>query len=121
MVEVKAKTHLIVTDVHNEFYIEWTGKIADTNPKFKDGKPIFVVIGGEGRMEVNTTDMKRIEKCAKLMAHPRGRGAVSTDKVRIFIKEVDGKETLIGSLTHNRVKQYAPMYDVIGYKDTYSN
>lgn len=109
--EVIIKTHLICTDVHEEYHIKWCGTIANTQPKFQDNKPIFVVVGKGGRMEVNTTDMKRVEKCAKLVTAPKGRAAVTTDTARIFIKEVDGKETLLGVLTHNHVKEYAAMYD----------
>lgn len=115
MVEIKAKTHLIVIDVHNEYYIQWNGKIANTKPKFKDNKPIFIIVGGNGRTEVATVDMEYIKKCAKLMSKPRGRGAISSDTVRIFIKEENGEETLLGRLIHNRVKQFAPMYDTVGY------
>lgn len=119
MRKIIEKTHLIVTDVQNKYYINWCGKIADTKPFFKNGKPIFIVIGSKGtkgRIELNTTSMKQIEKSAKLMTVPHGRGAVATDSARIFIKEADGGEKLIGILTHNRVKSYAPMYDVIGYE-----
>lgn len=45
------------------------------------------------------------------------RQAVTTDKARIYIVEEDGKETLIGVLTHNNVKQYAPMFDPVGYRN----
>lgn len=116
MEEVKLKTHLIITDVHEEYHIEWTGKIAEARPKFKNGKPIFIVIGGNGRVELNTVDMKFIEKTAKLMTAPKGRSGVTTDKAKIFIKEEDGKEKLLGTVTHNHVKTYAPMYDKIGYE-----
>ena len=40
MEEVMLKTHLIITDIHNEYHIKWCGKIKDTKPKFKNGKPI---------------------------------------------------------------------------------
>lgn len=110
------KTHLIVTDVHEEYSIKWCGRMLDCKPQFKNGKPIFVVVGGGGRMELNTTDMKRIEKCAKMVTRPRGRQAVSTDSARIFVKEEDDSEKLIGILIHNHVKTYAPMYDRVGYR-----
>lgn len=120
MREIKAKTHLIVTDVHDEYYIDWCGKIADTKPKFQNGKPIFIIVGSKGsngRIEVNTTDIKYIERCAKSLTIPRGRGAVTSDNVRIFIKEESGKEKLIGIVTHSRVKSFAPMYDMVGYEE----
>lgn len=116
MDEILIKTHLIVKDVHEEYHIKWIGKILDAKPKFKNGKPIFAIVGGGGRMELNTTDMARIEKCAKLCTRPRGRSAVTTDTARIFIVEEDDNEKLIGILTHDHVKQYAPMYDKINYR-----
>lgn len=111
---INVKTHLICTDVHDEYRVEWCGKIADTRPKFKDGKPIFVIVGSSAassRMEVNTTDMNRLIKCCKLMTQPKGRAAVTSDKARIFIKEESGKETLIGVVFQSHIKQFAPMYD----------
>ena len=117
MEEVLIKSHLIVTDIHSEYHIDWCGRIIDTKPQFKNGKPIFVIVGGNGRMELNTTDMTRVEKCAKLCTKPRGRSAVSTDTARIFIKEEDDSETLLGVVTHNRVKTFAPMYDKVGYRN----
>ena len=32
MQEVMLKTHLIVTDVHEEYFVDWCGKIANTKP-----------------------------------------------------------------------------------------
>ena len=117
--EINIKSHLIVTDVHEEYSIKWCGKIKDTKPIFKNGKPIFVVVGTKGRIELNTTDMKRIENCAKLLTRPKGRSAITTDTARIYIKEEDeeedDKETLLGVLTHNHVKTYAQMYDKVRY------
>lgn len=115
MEEKRVKTHLVITDIHDEYHVDWFGKIAETKPKIKNGKPIFVIIGSKSRMELNTVDIKRIEKCAKKMTHPKGREAVTTDEARIFIKEEDGKEKLIGVVTHNHVKEFAPMYDKIKF------
>lgn len=117
MEEVLIKSHLIVTDVHEEYNIKWIGKILDTKPKFKNGKPIFVIVGGKGRTELNTTDMSRIEKCAKMYTQPKGRSAITTDTARIYIVEENGEEKLLGVLTHNHVKTFAPMYDKVGWKD----
>ena len=111
MQEVMLKTHLIVTDVHEEYHIDWCGKIANTKPLFKDNKPIFIIIGSESRMELNTIDFKQIEECAKSMTHPRGRQAITTDIARIYIKEENGKETFLGEVIHNHVKKYQQMYD----------
>lgn len=116
MEEVLVKTHLIVTDVHNEYHINWCGKVADAKPKFKNGKPIFAIVGGGCRIELNTTDMTRIEKCAKMCTQPKGRQAVTTDTARIYIVEEDDNEKLLGVLTHNHIKTYAPMYDRIGWQ-----
>ena len=41
MEEVSIKTHLIVTEIHEEYHIDWCGKIMNANPKFKNNKPIF--------------------------------------------------------------------------------
>lgn len=116
MQEVLVKTHLIITDVHEEYDMNWCGKIIDAKPRFVDNKPVFVIIGSTSRMELNTTDMKRIEDCAKLMTHPRGRAAITKDVARIYIKEVDGNEKLLGVLTHKHVKSFAPMFDKVGYR-----
>ena len=116
MQEIKIKTHLIVTDVHDEFNIKWCGKIVDTNPVLRNGLPIFILISSESRDELNTINIKHIENCAKRLTCPKGRSAVSTDKTYIYIKEVSGKDTLIGVVTHNRIKSFAPMYDSVGYR-----
>ena len=117
MDEVLIKSHLIVTDVHDEYHIKWLDKIIDTKPQFKNNKPIFIVTGGGGRMELNTTDMARIEHCAKLCTRPKGRSAVTTDTARIYILGEDDTEKLIGVLTHDHVKTYSQMYDRVGYRD----
>lgn len=115
MDEALIKTHLIISDIHEEYDMRWCGKILNTKPKFKNGKPIFIIVGSEGRMEINTTDMARLEKCAKLLTRPRGRAAITSDTARIFIQEEDGNEVLLGILTHNHVKTYQQMYDKVGY------
>ena len=116
MEETKIFSHLIVTDVHDEYDIKWIGKILEAKPQLKNNKPIFVVVGSGGRMELNTTDMNRIEKCAKRLTCPKGRSAVTSDTARIFIKEVNDNEKLLGVLTHRHIKSYAPMYDDVGYR-----
>ena len=93
--------------------MNWCGKILNTKPIVKDGKPIFVIIGTRGRMEVNTLDIERLEKCAKLLTQPCGRSAITTDIARIYILEENDKQTLMGVLTHNHVKTFVPMYDKI--------
>ncbi len=116
MSEVLLKTHLIVTSIHEEYDINWCGKILDAKPKFKNDKPIFIIVGGGGRMEINTIDIKRVEKCAKLVTAPKGRQSITTDTARIFILEEDDNEKLLGILTHRHIKDYAPMYDKVEFE-----
>lgn len=116
MEETKIFSHLIVSDIHDEYNIKWIGKILEAKPQLKNNKPIFVIVGGGGRMELNTTDMDRIERCAKRLTCPKGRSAVTSDTARIFIKEVDDNEKLLGVLTHRHIKTFSPMYDKVGYR-----
>ena len=58
MQEVMIKTHLIVTDVHEEYFVDWCGRIADAKPLLVNGMPVFIIIGTGGRAELNTIDMK---------------------------------------------------------------
>ena len=113
MEEKLVKTHLIVTDIENNYSIKWIKTIKETRPIFKNDRFVFVVVGGNGRMEVNTNDITRVEKYAKTMSYPKGRTAVTSDVVRILIKQEDESEVLIGLLTHNRIKTFAPMFDKI--------
>lgn len=116
MIETSVLTHLIVTNICNKYYIEWCGKIADTKPKFINGKPLFIIISSESRVELNTTDMIELERRAKLITEPRGRGAVSTDTAHIYIREENGHDKLLGRVIHDRVKTYAPMFDKVWYE-----
>ena len=116
MEEVLIKSHLIVTDVHDEYDINWCGKIIGTKPKLKNGMPIFMAVGTRGRMEINTTDMKRVEKCAKLLTQPKGRSSVTTDTSRIYIVEENGNEKILAVVTHSHIKEFAPMFDPVGVK-----
>lgn len=111
MQEVKLKTHLIVTDVHEEYSIKWCNSIANTKPLFKNDKLVFIIIGSKERMELNTIDIKMVEENAKRLTHPRGRKAVTTDTAYIYLKEENGHEALIGKVIHNHVKKYQQMYD----------
>ena len=113
MEEVMVKTHFIITDIHDEYHMNWCGKIADAKPVLVEDLPIFVIIGAGGRLELNTINMKYIEQSAKLLTRPRGRSAVTTDTARIYIKEVDGNEFLLGVLTHKNVKTFSPMHDKV--------
>lgn len=115
MQEVMVKTHLIVTDVHEEYYIDWCGKIKDVKPKLHNGYPRFILISGTDRLELDTIDIRRVEECAKMITAPRGRQAITTDTTRIYIEEEDGQR-LMGTVTHNHIKQYQQMYDPV-YKN----
>ena len=116
MQEVLVKTHLIITDIHDEYNMNWCGKIVEAKPLLKNGLPIFIIIGSNRRVELNTADINQLEKNAKLLTQPKGRSSVSTDVARIYIKEIDGNEMLLGTLTHKNVKTFAPMFDKVGYK-----
>ena len=115
MQEVSVKTHLIITDIHDEYEMNWCGKIIGANPLLKDGLPVFAVIGSKGRTELNTIDMNRIERAAKSLTRASGKSSVSIDTARVYLKEVDGTETLMGVLTHKNIKTFAPMFDKVGY------
>ena len=116
MQEVMIKTHLIITDIHEEYYMNWCGKIAETKPLLKNGMPMFIIIGSQGRIELNTISIKQLEDNAKLVTYPKGRSAITSDSSYIYIKEENGNEKLIGILTHKRVKTFAPMYHKVGYR-----
>jgi hypothetical protein len=114
MEEVMVKTHLIITDIHDEYHMNWCGKIVEAKPLLKNGLPLFIIIGTKGRLELNTIDMKHLERSAKLLTRPKGRSAITTDTARIYIKEIGGNEMLMGVLTHKNVKTFAPMFDKVG-------
>lgn len=117
MQEIKVKTHLIITDIHNEYHMNWCGKFIDAKPLLDDrGLPKFIIVGSKSRVEINTIDMAYLERLCKKMTYPKGRSAVSKDSVRIYLREVDGNDKLMGVLTHRRVKEFAPMYDTMGYR-----
>ena len=115
MEEIALKTHLIITDIHDEYHMNWCGKIAEANPLLINGLPLIVIIGTRGRVELNTIDMKWIEHNAKILTRPKGRSAVSVDTSRIYIKEIDGNEMLLGVMTHKNIKTFAPMHDKVGF------
>ena len=50
MEEVMVKTHLIITDIHDEYQINWCGKIAEAKHLLKNGFPLFIIIGTKGRL-----------------------------------------------------------------------
>lgn len=110
------KTHLIITDIHEEYHIKWHDGIINTSPVLENGKPIFVIRSKMGAVEVNTIDMKYLEQVAKRMTYPKGRSALTTDTANIYIKQQDGSEKILGTLTHDHIKKFAPMYDAVYYK-----
>lgn len=117
MNEALIKTHLIITDIHEEYHVDWCGSIIDIKPKIENGRPVFIIRSqSEGGVEVNTTDMKYLEDVAKRMTAPRGRAAITTDTARIYIKQTDGTERLLGKVIHNHIKHFAPMYDKVYYR-----
>lgn len=116
MVEVAIKTHLIITDIHDEYHINWCGKLMDANPIMEKDMPIFVLRGGKKRIELNTFNIKEIEKVGKAIANPKGRQAVTSDNTYVYIKEVDGNEKLVCIITRTKVKTFASMYDKVGYE-----
>jgi hypothetical protein len=95
--------------------MNWCRKIVDAKPELKDGKPIFIIIGSKGRIELNTIDINRLERAAKALTYPKGHASVTTDTARIYIKETNGNEMLLGVMTHKNVKTFAPMFDKVGY------
>ena len=105
------KTHLIVKAQYEEYDVKWTGRLLDCKPDLKNGMPVFVIIANNGRMEMNTIDLAAVELQAKKFTCPKGRGAVTTDKGFIYIKEVGGNEKVLGVVVHKHIRKYAPMYD----------
>lgn len=108
---VKINTHPIVKEIHEEYHIDWCGQIINTNPKLKNGEPIFFIRGSKGCMELNTINMDYIERTAKGLTYPHGRASITTDKAYIYIIEENDKKTLLGTVTHNHIKEYNQMYD----------
>jgi hypothetical protein len=105
------KTHLIVTEQHDDYSIEWINRLLDCKPDLSGGLLHFAILSTTGRREINTMNMKEVEKIAMKSTYPRGRGALTVDKARIYIKEEDGGEKLLGVVTHKHIRKYAPMYD----------
>lgn len=104
-------THPYVSGMHEEYFVDWCGKLIDCDPVIKNHMPIFIIISSTDRYELNTLDIKRIEDVAKTATKPHGRAAVTTDTARIYILERDGNQQLMGTVTHNHVKEYRQMYD----------
>lgn len=108
---VMLKTHLIVTEQHDNYFIKWYNRLLDCKPDLKDGLLHFAITSSTGRREIATMNMKEVEKIAIKSTYPKGRGALTTDKARIYLREEDGGEKLLGVVTHDHVRKYAPMFD----------
>ena len=115
MQEVMLKTHLFCTGITEEYSVKWCGKLANVKPFLKNDLPIFIIVGTDGRMELNTIDIKTIEKCAKSLSHPRGRESFTTDCARIYMLDEHEDEVLMGKVFHNHIKQYKQMFDRFEY------
>lgn len=113
---VKINTHPIVVGIHEEYHIDWCGRIIDTHPKIENDKPIFFIRGNKGSIELNTIDMEFIERTAKDLTYPRGRASVTDDKAYIYIIEENNNKKLLGIVTHTHIKEYNQMYDEFEYK-----
>ena len=117
MQEIKVKTHLIITDIQDEYHMNWCGKFFNINPVLNEnGLPKFIIVGSNSRMEVFSVDMAYIEKLCKKITSPKGRSAITKDFVRVYIQEINGNEVLMGVFTHQKKKTFAPMYDAVGYR-----
>ena len=118
MTEVAVKTHLIITDIHSEYDINWCGKLKDADPVLSDGFPLFIIrTDNRAPAEVNTLNMSHLEKIGKRLAEPHGREAVTTAKSYIYLKEKNNNERLMCIITHRKIKTFAPMYDKVGWRD----
>ena len=117
MKEVMLKTHLIIKDIHDEYYMNWCGTIANVQPAFTEkGQLMFAIVSSNSRIEINTLDMSELERVAKRITSPKGRNAVARDIARIYVIDHKQEQHLIGELVHKRIKTFAPMYDKIGFR-----
>lgn len=78
------KTHLIVTSQHEEYIVKWHDSLANSNPLFKNNMPIFILISGKGRMELNTLDIPYLEKLQRILPLLKVEGLLLQIKL-IFI------------------------------------
>ncbi len=106
---MKEKVNFVCINCNDEYHMNWVDKIVNSNPIFVNNQLSFVIISSQSRLEINTMDLKRVERSAMHITKPKGRSAITTDKARIYIKEVGGKKKLLGILTHNRVKDFVPV------------
>ena len=105
------KTHLIVTDQWDEYEVKWHKNLIDIDMvPSKKFLPIFIIISGSARRELSTLDFNLVAATAKKMCYPRGRGAITIDRARIYVKATNG-EVHIGTVSKTHIRKYAPMYD----------
>ncbi len=108
------KTHLIVTEQNDDYRVKWVKKLIDLYPIIDSyGNFTFNIVVDGHRVEIKTHDMNYLIERAKKNTRPKGRGALTTDEAKIYIKEQSGKETLVAIVTHIHTRKYAPMYDEI--------
>jgi len=101
----------IITHTDDGFNVKWFKKLQDMKPKLNaKGLPTFVLISSIGRSEIATMNMPYLENQAKKFTQPKGKGKLSTDVCRIYIKQEDGEEVLMGSVTHDVVRHYRKTY-----------
>lgn len=111
---MKVKTHLITIEQHDNYYIKWLKSLGSCKPLLsKSGLPTFIITSNKGRLEIETLNMIYLESVMKKHTQPKGKEALTSDTGYIYIKEKD-KEVLVGILTHDHVREYAPMFDEIG-------
>ena len=103
--------HFVCTDIEDDYHTQWYGSIMDANPVLENGNPIFIIISSKYRVELNTIDIAYVEKYAKRMTYPQGRQATTFDVARIYIKEKNGNQMFLGSVTHTRNKTFMPVYN----------
>ena len=109
--QVIDKMKFIVLDVQDEFYTKWCGRIIDSKPFFENDKPVFIIVGSRCRLELNTFDIKYVEKMAGKITCPKGRQAITSDSARIYIKENSDNEMLLAVVFHTRAKTFAPVVE----------
>lgn len=76
----------IKTGEDTNFDVQWRTRLVDTQPVLKNGIPTFYILSKAGRLEMTTMDMNALEKKAKMMCDPTGRGSYKSDKVLIYLK-----------------------------------
>lgn len=108
---MKVKTHLIITDQWDDFIVKWHKRIVDLKPKIDSyGYPTFIIVAGGVRTEMKTFNIFDVEHKAKQQTYPRGRGSLTSDTGYIYLV-CEEDEVLLGTIIHNHVRKYSPMYD----------